>query len=704
MLNWREIPFVRLLLSFAVGILLAIQFNLPIPGLPVAFFALVALQFFSKKLRGLYRYRWMPGLLLSSSLVLLGYGITLQHHELNHAHHFSKVNPPEAGTVLVGEVSDAPVRKEKWVKIELSVNATGPDANKMVPASGNLLLYLQRDSAAELLAYGDQLVLQGKAAPVEPPANPNAFDYGRYLHFQNIHYQAFVKNGNWGLVKKCDDFSAYGTAISLQNRFTETLRKHLKTENEFAVGAALIFGYRSEVPEEVLTAYSQTGAIHILAVSGMHVGILYLILNFFLKQVKTRHRYWRWAKAGILLAVIWSFALVAGASPSVFRSTTMFSFVVLADALGSNKNFYNTLTVSAFCLLFYDPYWLLSVSFQLSYLAILGIVYFQPKIAGLWVIENKAGNYLWELTSVSLAAQLMTLPFTLLYFHQFPTYFWLSSLVLVPLAGFEMGLGLLLLVLDQFWSMGANAVGWLLWALLKFGNESVLFIRHLPAALVNGIWMGGISALLLYLSLGSLMAAISFRKFRWALAALTLLTVVGVSFAFSEFRHHENRQFTIYSVYKHTAIDFFDGEKAWSLIDSALEAKPLKYAAEGNRFANGVNSVETIHLDDSTAAFSSDHFFYENGLAQFYDKRLYVVSGPVAYEGEEKVKLDFLLLRNTPKIKLEELLQIFDFQLLVFDASNKRWRVDDWKAECDSLGVNYYDLDVEGALVVDFRD
>ncbi|MCF8247568.1 MAG: ComEC family competence protein [Saprospiraceae bacterium] len=703
MLNWREIPFVRLLLPFAVGILLAIQFNLQIPGLPIAFLALVALQLLSQKLRGLYRYRWMPGLLLTAALLVLGYGITLQHNELNHDTHFSKTSLPEAGAMLVGEVADAPALKEKWVKIELEISGSGPDADSLAPASGNLLLYLERDSASELLAYGDQLVLQGKATTIEPPANPHAFDYGRYLRFQNIHYHAFVKNGSWGLVKKHSGFSVYGTAISLQHRFTETLRKHLKTENEFAVGAALIFGYRSEVPEEVLTAYSQTGAIHILAVSGMHVGILFLILNFFLKQVKTRHHYWRWAKAGILLAVIWSFALVTGASPSVLRSTTMFSFVIMADAMGRNKNFYNTLTASAFCLLLYDPYWLHSVSFQLSYLAILGIVYFQPKIAGLWVIENKPGNYLWELTSVSLAAQLMTLPFTLLYFHQFPTYFWLSSLVLVPLAGFEMGLGLLLLVLDQFWAMGANAVGWLLWALLKFGNESVLFIRHLPAALVSGIWMGGISALLLYLSLGSLMAAISSRKFRWALAALTLLAVVGISFAFSEFRHRKNRQLTIYSVYKHTAIDFFDGEKAWSLIDTALEAKPLKYAAESNRFANGINAVEMLHLEDTTALVG-DHFFYENGLVQFYDKRLFVVSGPVAYDGEEKVKLDFLLLRNTPKVELEDLLQIFDFQLLVFDASNKHWRVDNWKAECDSLGVSYFDVDEEGALVVDLKE
>lgn len=703
MLNWREIPFVRLLLSFAAGILLAIQFNLHIPGLPIAFLALLALMELSKRLRGLYRYRWLPGLLLSTALLMAGYGVTWQHNELNHDSHFSNIKPTEAGILLIGEVAEAPSRKEKWVKIELGVQAAEANDGKLKPATGGLLLYLQRDSFAESLAFGDRLILNGKVATVEPPANPHAFDYSRYLQFQNIHYQAFVKSGSWSLLEKQSSFSPYGAAIQLQSRFTETLRKHLPTENEFAVGAALIFGYRSEVPEEVLTAYSQTGAMHVLAVSGMHVGILFLILNFFLKRVKWQHRSWHLLKALILLVLIWSFALVTGASPSVMRSTVMFSFVVTADALGRNNNFYNTLTASAFCLLLYDPYWLMSVSFQLSYLAILGIVYFQPKIAGLWVIENKVGNYLWELNSVSLAAQLMTLPFTLLYFHQFPTYFWLSSLILVPLSGLELGCGLLLLIVEPWWEWGAALVGKALWGMLWLGNQSVMLIQHLPAALLDGIWIGGISTLLLYLSIGSSMAAISFRKFRWALASLALLGAVVASYAFEEFGHQSNRQLIIYSIYKHTAIDFFDGEKAWSLTDPALEARPLKFAAEGNRYTHGIEAVTSVKLGD-TSSIISDHFFYENGLSQFYGKRLLVMDSPVDFQGEEKVKVDILLLRNTPKVKLKDLSQIIDFQLLVFDASNKRWRVDDWKAECDELGLDYYDVDEDGALVVNIED
>jgi hypothetical protein len=230
-----------------------------------------------------------------------------------------------------------------------------------------------------------------------------------------------------------------------------------------------------------------------------------------------------------------------------------------------------------------------------------------------------------------------------------------------------------------------------------------MLIQQLPVALLNGIWIGGNSALLLYLSIGSSMVAISFRKFRWVLASLVLLLVVLGSYAFAEFGHLNTRQITVYSIYKHTAIDFFDGGKAWSLIDPSLEEKPLKYAVEGNRYANGIDEVKTLRLGD-TSTIVADHFFYQNKLVQFYDKRLFVVEGPLNYTGEEKVKLDLLLLRNTPEIRVEDLVQIFDVQLIVFDGSNKRWKVSEWKMECDQLGLDWYDVDEEGALVIDFSE
>lgn len=702
MLNWRELPFVRLLLPFVPGILLAIFFNVKLPGAPLILGGLALTTLLHSKVRGLYRHRWLYGVLLSLTFLIFGYWLTMHHQELNHDSHFSKIHPVVHERVIVGTVNDAPVKKEEWIKIELKTYATGTGSDKIDPCTGNLLLYLARDSSSEKLRYGDQLVFTGKVTLVEPPKNPNAFDYQRYLHFQNIHYQAFVKHENWALAKKQEGFSLFGKAISLQNYFSQTLRKHLSTPNEFSVGAALILGYRDEVPEEILTAYSQTGAMHVLAVSGLHVGIVFLILNFFLKRVRWQTPAWRYSKALLILLAIWSFALVTGASPSVIRATVMFSFVTIGEAMYRNKNFYNTLAASAFCLLVYNPYWLASVSFQLSYLAVFGIVYFQSKFSRLLILENKWLDYCWQLICVSLAAQLMTLPLTLYYFNQFPTYFWLSSLLLVPLAGIELGLGLLLLLTEATWQVGAIWVGKLLWGLLWLGNQSVIFIQKMPGAVMEGIWISMNITLILYLALSGIMAAVSSKKFSWVLTSASLLLLVSLNYAFTALENHQTQKLAIYHIYKHTAIDFLDERTAYSIVNQEVNQKSLGFTTEGFRNVNGIGEVKTFQLED-TSAHVFDRWFYQNGFVQFYDTRLFIVTKPAAFPTDEKIKVDYLLVRGTPKVTMEDLLEVFDFKTIIFDASNKKWQLEKWKTVCEQLGVDYFDVNEEGAFVLDLR-
>ena len=701
MLNWREIPFVRLLAAFVAGILLAIYFNRDIPGVLFIGGLLFSFVILIKQLRGLYRFRWLFGLGLNLFLLFLGYIVTWEHNELNTISHFSKMKLPDTQIVL-GEVVEAPLRKEAWVKIELRTTSMGPTADSLQDCTGNILLYLQRDSAAESVAYGDLLAFQGKTSLVEPPKNPHAFNYSRYLHFQNIHYQAFVREGQWKVLDHERGNPIYAAAIGWQHFFYQTLEKHLDDEAVLAVGAALILGYRDEMPEEIMTSYSETGAMHVLAVSGLHVGIVALLLNFFLGRIRLHSTTWLVTKVLILLGAIWAFALVTGASPSVLRATVMFSFLSVGQSLRRFVNFYNTLAVSAFFLLFYNPYWLMSVSFQLSYLAVLGIVYFLPKIERLWLVENKVGHYLWQLVCVSLGAMLMTMPLTLFYFRQFPTYFWLSSLFLVQLAGFDLFFGLLLLLAEAVWPTAAFWVGKILYGFLWVGNWIIFFIQKLPGALVDGIWISSWAVLLLYLALTSGMVAVSFKKFRWVLAGLAFLLMVSLGYAFRTLPQAQNRQMIVYSIYKHTAIDFLDGKRAYSLKDRELGEKALGFTSEGLRFSSGVSRVDTFYLDDTTVHIF-DHWFFQDGFVQFYDTRLAVIEGPVLLSGSEKMEVDYLLLRGSPKVEMEELMQVFDFKTLIFDASNKKWQLEQWKNQCEQLGVPYYDVNEMGAFVLDLQ-
>ncbi|TAK35560.1 MAG: ComEC family competence protein [Saprospiraceae bacterium] len=701
MLNWREFPFVRLTIALMAGIVLQMFLDYDSTTLIALSLVLIIPLFFIAKMRGRYRYRWLFGVLLGLALAALGFHLAWYHNELNDAAHFSRGTLPEE-SFLAGNITDAPAETGKWVKVELMVKAFGPAPDSLKPKTGRLLLYLAKDAAALALNYGDALLLHGRIMAVPPPENPHVFDYRRYLHFQNIHYQTFVRGSDWKRVSHGCGNRLFGMALALQKNFVHTLRKHLTTPEELAVGSALILGYRNEMPEEIKTAYIRTGAMHVLAVSGLHVGIVFLLLNFSLKRILKNSRAWRIARMLLILLAIWAFALITGASPSVVRAAVMFSFINVGLLLRQYASIYNTLASSAFCLLLWNPYWLASVSFQLSYLAVYGIVYFQSKISRLWIIENKAGRQLWELVCVSLAAQLMTLPLTLFYFHQFPTFFWLSSLILVPASGFVLGGGLLLLAVEAVSPGLAFFVGKGLWALLWFCNKSVFIIGQLPGAVVKDIPIGAGASLLLYLALLGIMAAISFKHSRWVLAALSLFVLAGGNYAFTIYRQLGHPQAVVYNIYKHTAIDFFDGKRVCSLTDTGLDERTLSFAAGGHRLFMGANECRTFSLND-TCAHASGRWFFQRGFVQFQGTRWAIVSAPPDAAPDEKIAADYLVVRGSPKLKIEDLTAVFDFKKIIFDATNKKWQVAAWKKACERLNAGYYDVNTSGAFVLDIE-
>jgi competence protein ComEC len=699
MINWRETPFVRLLLPFVAGIALALQLDdthLASPWLPVV---LLLFLFVAIRIKGWYRQRWIAGTGMSLFLALASYQLTWHHNELHRAGHFSRLGL-SGESYAEGEVVEVPVHREDWVKIELRTHLAGQQKQGLNACTGNLLLYVARDSAAETIRYGDVLGFHGRLNAVEPAKNPHAFDYRQYLHFKNIHHQVFVREGKWELRERGQGNLFFRTATILRDRFLAVLQKYQPTLNEYAVGSALVLGYRDAIPEEVNTAYAQTGAVHVLAVSGLHVGIVFIILQFLLGKIKWQGKAWQVGRVLLILAGIWAFALVTGASPSVMRAAVMFSFLNVGQTLHRFANVYNTLAASAFCLLLYNPYWLASVSFQLSYLAVLGIVFFESKFRALWSPADKRVNNAWRLVCVSLGAQLMTLPLTLLYFQQFPTYFWLSSLVLVPLSGVVLGAGLGLLVLDATLPFLAVLLGKFLWGLLWFCNQSIFVIQQLPGAVVAGIWTGTAGAVLLYLALGSSMLAIRSRKFRWVLVSLSLLVLVSANYAFTEYRHFGKRQIVVYHVYKHTALDFLDRRKAISLTGNDLREKPLSFAAQNHRNACGIDEVETILLEDE-AEHHTGQFFYKKGFVQFYQTRLAVVRRPIRAPEGSKIKVDYLVVRGSPNARLDMLTDAFEFKQIIFDASNKKWQVEKWLRECDSAGFDCYDVGTQGAWVLE---
>lgn len=582
---------------------------------------------------------------------------------------------------------------DKSIRALGTVLAAADSGRSVFPASGQVLLYLDPDSLARSLVPGDRLWFRAPVEQLSPAINPHAFDFAAYMAKKGVYHRAFASGKDW-VRTEANTNGGQAHLYRLQQYCLGQLRKYIKGEAAVAIGAALIMGERELISEEVRKAYTDTGSIHVLAVSGLHVGIIYLGFGWLLTLVGLKGRSRRWPRAVLLIVAIWFYALFTGGSASVLRAASMFSLLIIGEALYRRHNIYNTLAASAFLLLCMQPYLLFDVGFQLSYLAVIGIVFFQGRIYRLWYIPNRVGDFFWKLASVSLAAQLTTLPISLFYFHQFPLYFWLSGWVVVPAALVILSLGLGLLLLHHFpWI--PDLLGEVLEVVINTMNELIFAIQQLPLALLNGIWLGSGIILLLYVVILNLMRGLHDRRLRPVQAALLGMIVVGIWWNVRIWRAQTQQVITVYHLYGHTAIDIFEGRQVYCLSDLPADDPKLTMAAANNRAYYQARSVASIPIQDTT--IQKQHFYYQDRYFRFGRFSGLIVEALPERLPPAPIEIDLLILRNNARLDLHELIRFFSPDLILLDASNYRQRVDRWLEESRQLGIPCRDIGRQGA-------
>ncbi len=697
MLPWREIPFVRLLLPFLLGLLLALNFNLSFSFLPVILVSLLVLLSLFTFSSIAFKQRWLFGSFLYLFFISFGYYLGFMQTELHQQKHFQQYLEKENHLLVQVDEFPTPGKRIRLTSKVLGI-AQNAEPTKWQEASGHLLLYLEPNLDNAALHYGDQIILRSKVNPIPGPQNPEAFDYQKYQHFKNTHYQSFVKADQWKIVDQNQGHPLLSKAFAIRKYFLGVLKKHLPSEAEFGVAAALILGNRSAITAEVRNAYASTGATHVLAVSGLHVGLIYLGISFLLNLFRGRGKTWRIFKTLIMIGVVWGFAFITGASASVLRAATMFSFIILGRTLNQHTNIYNTLALSAFFLLCYDPYLIADVGFQLSYLAVLGIVSFQAYIYRLWIIDHWLGDYIWKLISVSLAAQLTTFPICLYYFHQFPFYFWLSGLIVVPTALLILAGGILLFLMEMVLPFFAGFIGQLLYGIIWIMNALIYMIQQLPAALIQGLWIGFEGMMLLYLVLLFLTIVFWQGKRYRALASLAAVALVLGAIAWQSFSRYGQKEIVVYQVTKNSLVDIVDGRSVFSFQSAGLDEKSANYAAQNLRWKLGMREQKQMGFDQDK--IQNKHWYYQKGFLQFYDQRLAFLNQNQLQNSQHKMELDYLLLRDNPTFDILQVQQKFPGAIWLADASNTPWTVAAWQQECESLQIPFVNLAEEGAQII----
>ncbi|MBC7605717.1 MAG: ComEC family competence protein, partial [Burkholderiales bacterium] len=341
-----------------------------------------------------------------------------------------------------------------------------------VANTGRILLNVRKDSLTPLLEIGTHLQINGSLYKSSPVKNPNQFDYGKYLEGKQIYAQMYadVSDIKQGAIIEKDVW--YYTS-KLRTKIIQNLEKTHFNKAELNVAVALILGQQQDISPEIIRDYQFAGAVHILSVSGLHIGFILLFVTFLLKPFPNTRR-GSLIKLVIILFSLISFGLIAGLAPSVLRSVTMFSFVAIGMFLRRSTNIYHTLLVSMLLILLVQPSFLFDVGFQLSYVALFFILWLQPLLAQLWTPKNIIANYFWEILTVSFAAQIGTLPLSIYYFHQFPGLFFVTNLVIIPFLSLIMALGVLVMVLAAFDCVPfflAKSLEWSIYILNKIINS-----------------------------------------------------------------------------------------------------------------------------------------------------------------------------------------------------------------------------------------
>lgn len=689
-INWRATPFVRLVLPLAMGIGLAANaaIHLPLSTLPLLLVCLLLLHL----RKPLPQQQWWFGSLLFCFLTSFGY--LLYQHQV--AHFYPQALHDKQGQELTAAGKILTIEGgEKYRRIGLQLQSQlSTTGNISTPLGGRILLYLPDSSA--LFEVGDLLVFDGRIQSIPGPKNPKAFDFSAYMQSQGYYVQLFVKGGQWEHIPQRRAAWLQRSTSKLKEHCLSILQKHLTTPASYAIGAALITGHRQALSPAVRDSYAKTGAMHVLAVSGLHVGLIYVGLQYILGFFGGWHGRWKWLRVGCLLAGIWSFVYFTGATASVVRAGCMFSFIIVGQSLRRFTNIYNTIAASAFCMLIFHPHLLLNIGFQLSYLALLGIVFFQPFIYRAIYLPNKFVDYCWKLSSVALAAQLTTLPISLFYFHQFPVYFLLSGLVVVPAAMVILGLGLGLFVLDAVPLVGA-VVGQLLDLTIKGMNTVIFFLEGLPYSSLQNIWPS--LGLLICLFLGVMLLAgyLMQPNIKWSYALASLLILISAQISWQSWQRFHQREIVIYQVKGQTVIDCISGRRCLRILDRAAEVASRNWAIANYESYRGIRQVQEVHWQDAAVG---QEWFYQNGFLQFQDFRLALLDKLPAMPADAPLSFHLVLLHNSPAFTLSELKGHIQSDRIVWDHSNNYWLGQEWSAACKANDIDGYDVREDGALVI----
>ncbi|MCL2098338.1 MAG: competence protein ComEC family protein [Bacteroidales bacterium] len=691
--NWeetlREIPFVRLAIAFLLGIIwqeFGVGFAFPVISITLALGLLFMIIAFLPLSRH-HRRQWINGGIALLFLFSAGATIVQMHAKESRL-------PQEEDIYIKAVVCEEVTIGERFIKTPILIAGaycdTQSGAKKISPCNREkAILYLEKTDHVNIPQLGDSIFAEVRLSPFAPPQHSGEFDYKTYMRRKGFFSTAFVRTQKYLINPNPPSWKYFPERLRAK---AERIYENAGLQGEeLAIIKALCLGDKKDLDADLKASYSATGASHILAVSGLHVGIIFAILSLSLSFLgKSRRKLF--IKNCMILACLWVYAALTGFSPSVTRATVMFSFVLVGQMLQRDISIYNSLAASAFFICLFRPYDVFEIGFQLSYLAVLSIVYFQRHIYQLLYAPNKVVNYIWQLLCVSTAAQMGTVPLTLFIFHQFPNYFLLTNLWVIPLTGIIIYLGAALQAFSWV-PLLSDALGWLLQQALRLLNSGVQLIEQLPWSVTQNIYFNEAQLWLMAAAIISLALFIELRQRRLLqLCACFIILIFGITH-WQNLAHSRQQVLAVYNVKNSTYIHIIAGHYSLALRDSKNINTNFDFNLKSFFISRGI-ADRPCSTYDVNACFKDtciQHIGMYRGFIQLGSQLVKVLNASQEYP-LTCIPVDYLIVTSEYTQRPEIALAYYRPQQIIIDASVSAYRTGLWKAAAEEGNIALWNV------------
>jgi competence protein ComEC len=708
---FASVPVLRLLLPFCVGIVM--QIFLPQPFLQLCIWTsviglLVFLFSFHRKTFQKFRWRWIYGSALGLFLVFYAMLLVFVYTEKNRPAFFG--DEIQSASAFSLRLTEPLHEKEKSMKASAEVNAMLIN-NQWKPVTGKLIIYFAKSPKVRHLNYGDIIISTQQPQVVREPQNPGSFNYKRFLSFHGIYHQVYLDTASWTNTATAKTNILWATAYKLKAGFVKEIQQQIVSKNEVAVCSALLVGYEDYLDQELIDAYSSSGALHVLSVSGLHVGIIFLFLQWLLQLMDKR----KWSQAIkniLIILVIWFYALLAGLAPSILRSAVMITMIIVGKWLKRDAYMLNTTLWSALILLHINPYMITEVGFQLSYLAVFGIVYLHQRFVALWTAPNKLLQNIWELTSVSLCAQLMTFPLGLLYFNQFPNLFLISNLLVIPISSLLMFSSIA--AATFMWWPYVSFIFWKVsYVLAWLMNEIVLIVDKVPYSIITGVWISIGQTWIIYLMIGSALWFLMYKR-KLALFIFFAFTTLFLCWLIAdELKIKNQKKLMVYAIDKTTAVDIVAGRNHVFVAPQELinDKSKIRFNIQRKWYETGIKQTVHVNFLQRLPHHTIDDFGYaeeekynlikvKGSFIQASEKIIFIPTQWMPHgNSNKKIYVDYIIITSRFKNKLSTLLKYVTPNKIIYDGSTRLKKTTPNESLINADAI--YSVKEQGAFITD---